>query len=491
MFYSVFVIKNFSKNDYLEGQVNAFQHQLLELTQLQANESLGDSRLSLTSEPPSFSKLNNTDTPNLLMELEVDRLKVELGEAKESTKSISDQLAKSEAMVSESKDQIAALQAELHAEQSRSGENQATIDQLNRVNVQLEEAIGLKDKQFEALQATSAELEESAKKQSSEAEVLTSSIKSLREACNSKAAKIDDLTRKLADEKHRRSIVEIQVKEVSEKLETAQLAQNTAEKRRGKAETDHNEALDYIQAERSKRLEAENARDRVESELHQAELAAKDTLRKAKEDFEAEKSQVLVKLETSERANAALQQQNSELSASKQLKDQQLAETEAIKQRLEQLESEVICLKSENEQIRDEKVKVVREFESEKQGHAQLTINFDHQLQVKTDEALSKEKEYGEAIRKKDIELEKLREANLREDEKVASLEKSLVSVGVEKADIERELKRTQRQNQDLFIFKQKYEDAKVKLQEKSEKSAASEKKLADLQKVSIRTWEQ
>ena len=73
------------------------------------------------------------------MELEVDRLKVELGEAKESTKSISDQLAKSEAMVSESKDQIAALQAELHA-----------------------------------------------KKQSSEAENLTSSIKSLREACNSK-----------------------------------------------------------------------------------------------------------------------------------------------------------------------------------------------------------------------------------------------------------------------------------------------------------------
>ena len=107
------------------------------------------------------------------MELEVDRLKVELEEAKESTKS-------------ESKDQIAALQAELHAEQSRSGENQATIDQLNRVNVQLEEAIGLKDKQFEALQATYAELEESAKKQSSEAEVLTSSIKSLREACNSK-----------------------------------------------------------------------------------------------------------------------------------------------------------------------------------------------------------------------------------------------------------------------------------------------------------------
>ena len=114
----------------MEGQVNAFQSQLLELTQLQANESLGDSRLSLTSEPPSFSKLNNTDTPNLLMELEVDRLKVELEEAKESSKAVGEELAKSEALVSASKEQVAALQAELDAEKLRVCESQATIDRL-------------------------------------------------------------------------------------------------------------------------------------------------------------------------------------------------------------------------------------------------------------------------------------------------------------------------------------------------------------------------
>ena len=75
------------KNKELEAQIedliekNAALNESLPPEEVRANAS-GLAELSLSSEPPSFSKLNNTGTPSLQLEMELEKIKCEYGELK-------------------------------------------------------------------------------------------------------------------------------------------------------------------------------------------------------------------------------------------------------------------------------------------------------------------------------------------------------------------------------------------------------------------------
>ena len=299
------------QKDIMHEQLMSLQQQLNE-SQMPAGNNDSTNNISIASEPPSFSKMIS-DTPNMMMELEVDRLKGELEQAEQRVKCLETDNQSANVKLEKQKSEVDKINGDLELANVRCSRLQETVTDLTRDKQQVVEELALIKTESTTLKLSNTEILQKFESVTIETNALIDKLQKAEDKIQSRALEIDQLTAQLSDEENRRIKAEDLIIDTNAKFETALVATTEAETKRSQAEMDKARLVDDLQLERRKRMEADKNRAQAESAVHHIELGTKDKVRILREESQLKQDELVSELETIRSQIKEVNQQNEEL----------------------------------------------------------------------------------------------------------------------------------------------------------------------------------
>ena len=279
------------QKEELTSQLAGMQQTINELSQYPSSNNDSRHNTSIASEPPSFSKLNSTDTPNLAMEMEMERLKADLEEAEMKTKTAESEFQELTSQMCVKQAELDRLNGDLELVNARCTRLQQTADDFSSSKAILEEELTRVKADTSNIKVTNAALSVQVESLNTDSQAIIDDLKKSKYELTATISRLDSLTTQFEEEEARRIKAENMVIDMNEKFEVAINAKVKAETACAQAESEKSEHVKDLQTERTKRLDVDKRRAEAESSTHLVTIDLKKTISALTEEIEQKKEE--------------------------------------------------------------------------------------------------------------------------------------------------------------------------------------------------------